>query len=759
MSDDELRLSGGPRTSLSAPGATVLVVEDEESGQMLELCRKRGFNAHSSRSVEEALIAGSQLADRLSGVLFSLSRPGETVLALAHLLGDGRLRNVPVVVAVPAGATALAMQLRQMGALICQREALDERSFEGLIEEARQRRVSIPPNRALGRLVQAARSYAVAEPETKLEHSALEASWGTLLRRASFRIRTPAQAQALAGALSSLCPDPVRRMLGFEELLLNAIEHGNLGIDGRTKQRLLMEGTWALDVERLLAQPQQRDKYVSVDYARGAGEMTFTIRDQGPGFDWRKVMHGGIEADPTAPNGRGIALARQLSFDALEYVDPGNVAIARLRMPGGEPFPGAPASESPPEEESEDSSRQQLEHELLKAHARVDSASDMQRFFDQSGDLMLILEAGIIVRANASFAMLLGHSPEALRGTALVELAHPEDSAQIAREFGQVGLGVTYQSRPFHVRTRCVSGEYLQIEWSGTMTAQGRVFAIGRDVTEIRRAFEELQAKNEAAERTRTMMAAEQVLAGRVLANVRGAGCLDDPAFRYSLSPLDFFNGDIALAARTPSGEMRWILGDFTGHGLGAAVGTIPIASVFYATARKGVPMEDTLRTLNDQLKGLLPPGLFCAAAVMSINPERSVLSLWNGGIPPVVVMSGADASIRRFPSQHLALSILESASIEARFEQIPVAPGDQIFAFSDGLTESANPEGRLFGQEEVERALQQAPPQLRFEAVTEALQRFRGAAHAADDVSLVAYTIGEPAAIADPAAADTGRR
>jgi hypothetical protein len=315
----------------------------------------------------------------------------------------------------------------------------------------------------------------------------------------------------------------------------------------------------------------------------------------------------------------------------------------------------------------------------------------------------------------------------------------------VARELGQVGLGASYHSPAFQVRTRASDGRYFHIEWTGTMTPQGRVYAIGRDVTQIRAAFDAMKSQNDAAERTRKMMAAEQVLAGRVLANVRGAGCLDDPGFRYSLSPLDFFNGDIALAAKTPGGEMRWILGDFTGHGLGAAVGTIPIASVFYATARKGVPMEDTLRTLNDQLKGLLPPGLFCAAAVLCLNAERTVLRLWNGGIPPVVVMSGRDGSIRRFPSQHLALSILDSASIDANFEQIPIAPGDQVFAFSDGLTESADPDGKLFGQDQVEQALLQAPPERRFEAVTEALQRFRKNAAPGDDVSLIAYTIGEP--------------
>ena len=68
------------------------------------------------------------------------------------------------------------------------------------------------------------------------------------------------------------------------------------------------------------------------------------------------------------------------------------------------------------------------------------------------------------------------------------------------------------------------------------------------------------------------------------------------PNIRYLLSPYALFNGDLLLAACTPSGNMHLLLGDFTGHGLPAAVGAMPLAEVFYGMTAKGFGLAETLR-------------------------------------------------------------------------------------------------------------------------------------------------------------------
>jgi serine phosphatase RsbU (regulator of sigma subunit) len=239
----------------------------------------------------------------------------------------------------------------------------------------------------------------------------------------------------------------------------------------------------------------------------------------------------------------------------------------------------------------------------------------------------------------------------------------------------------------------------------------------------------------------------EQVLADKVLANVRRQGCLDAPGIRYVIASLEFFNGDIALAAQTPTGELRWLLGDFTGHGLSAAIGSIPVASAFYATSKKNIPFAEVVATINDMLKGLLPPGLFCAASMLALSPDSSSLSIWNGGLPAVLLRRARDGSLQEFPSQALPLGLVSSAELGVTLEQVAVERGDEIFVYSDGLTEATNTAGELFGGERLEAALRSVSKTGEaFDHLLAKVTAFRGGARASDDVSLVTVTVGETA-------------
>src|SRR5690625_3892413 len=101
----------------------------------------------------------------------------------------------------------------------------------------------------------------------------------------------------------------------------------------------------------------------------------------------------------------------------------------------------------------------------------------------------------------------------------------------------------------------------------------------------------------------------EQTVAKQVFDNIAHSGCLDANNVKYYLSSLAIFNGDIMLAAMRPSGSMMVLLGDFTGHGLPAAVGAMPLAATFYGMVPKGFAMTDILREMNTKLKSILPVG------------------------------------------------------------------------------------------------------------------------------------------------------
>jgi CheY-like chemotaxis protein len=144
-----------------------------------------------------------------------------------------------------------------------------------------------------------------------------------------YSFATLEEADRLAALLGAQCPDPEAAAMGLAELLLNAVEHGNLAIAYQEKARLKREGSWRQEVDRRLRMAQYRDRRATVRMDRSGGRILFTITDQGSGFDWRKFA----DFDPARafdPNGRGIALARKLSFNSVDYAGSGNKVVATV---------------------------------------------------------------------------------------------------------------------------------------------------------------------------------------------------------------------------------------------------------------------------------------------------------------------------------------------------------------------------------------------------------------------------------------------
>lgn len=141
--------------------------------------------------------------------------------------------------------------------------------------------------------------------------------------RTVFELRTPEEAQRAAAEATAPCGASWTLEAALAELLANAIEHGNLQLGFRRKSALIEAGNWEAELARRLAAEPYASRTVRLTRERAGNEWIFEIGDEGEGFDWRRWL----EPDPrrsTAPNGRGIALARELARIELCYLGCGN---------------------------------------------------------------------------------------------------------------------------------------------------------------------------------------------------------------------------------------------------------------------------------------------------------------------------------------------------------------------------------------------------------------------------------------------------
>ena len=147
-----------------------------------------------------------------------------------------------------------------------------------------------------------------------------------------FEFRTLEQARSLAALVAKAAPDPSRVVLGLSELMINAIEHGNLGIGYDRKTELIERGILVDEISRLLELPAFRDRKARLKLRRTTRELSFLIQDDGPGFDWCSYLEMSPER-AFDTHGRGIAMSRLISFDRMEYRGSGNEVLAAISLP------------------------------------------------------------------------------------------------------------------------------------------------------------------------------------------------------------------------------------------------------------------------------------------------------------------------------------------------------------------------------------------------------------------------------------------
>ncbi|MGE3318048.1 MAG: response regulator [Candidatus Berkiella sp.] len=167
------------------------------------------------------------------------------------------------------------------------------------------------------------RELAVALGHSKLLYECVE--------NASFKINNLDQANKISISLAQLFPNPEKVVLGISEILVNAIEHGNLNISYEEKSELNLKSQWKDEIEKRLNMPEYKDKAVTINFAKKKDEIILSVQDEGEGFDYKRYM----EFDPsrsTHNHGRGIAFANNISFDRLEYVGTGNQVNCIVRL-------------------------------------------------------------------------------------------------------------------------------------------------------------------------------------------------------------------------------------------------------------------------------------------------------------------------------------------------------------------------------------------------------------------------------------------
>jgi len=235
-------------------------------------------------------------------------------------------------------------------------------------------------------------------------------------------------------------------------------------------------------------------------------------------------------------------------------------------------------------------------------------------------------------------------------------------------------------------------------------------------------------------------MLAEQKVAKKIYSRVVHEGCLDTPNLKYILSPLSIFNGDLLLAACTPSGGLNILLGDATGHGLPAAIGAVPVSDLFYELTENGATVDEIVLEINSKLKNILPPEFFFCACVCNFSNDYRLFTMWHGGLPDVLIYSAENKKLKHVVrSTNFPLGVVDNVQLKTDVHIFDLSKGDRVYLYSDGITEAKNKEREEFGEERLLSCFEKGKSaDDLFDDILETVNDFRGDEEQSDDLTLL---------------------
>jgi CheY-like chemotaxis protein len=291
----------------------ILVVDDDPVNLEIldKQLKKTGYSVDLAQDGVEAWAMLEKNPEKYDTILLDRMMPGMNGMeVLAKIKKHDLLKIVPVIMQTAKAASEEVIEGLQGGAYYYLTKPFFKAALLGIVKAA---------------LDDYAKYRLLREKANKTVGSF------SLMNKGLYSFHTLEEADTLATIVVNICPVPEKVTLGLSELLINAVEHGNLGLTYEDKSRINEEGQWFLEIEQRLALPDYGSKRATLEVVRAESEIRFSITDEGEGFKWEQYL----EISPERAfdtHGRGIAVSNAMSFNRLEYTGKGNKVLAVVNL-------------------------------------------------------------------------------------------------------------------------------------------------------------------------------------------------------------------------------------------------------------------------------------------------------------------------------------------------------------------------------------------------------------------------------------------
>jgi serine phosphatase RsbU (regulator of sigma subunit) len=209
--------------------------------------------------------------------------------------------------------------------------------------------------------------------------------------------------------------------------------------------------------------------------------------------------------------------------------------------------------------------------------------------------------------------------------------------------------------------------------------------------------------------------------------------------------------GDYCDLIDTPDGGTFFILGDVTGHGIGASLIATMMKTVCSSTFQESSSLENVIKKMNKVLFQAVKRKKHMTAVLGILDPARNMVEFCCAG-HPYPLLRGADGQTRFLEKPQPPLGF--RPNYRWTTQQIALAPGDSLVLYTDGIVEATNLAGESYGFGQLKilvSRLGSLPPDQIISGLLTDLREFTGVSGTEDDVTFCVIQRGANAPTESP--------
>lgn len=185
--------------------------------------------------------------------------------------------------------------------------------------------------------------------------------------------------------------------------------------------------------------------------------------------------------------------------------------------------------------------------------------------------------------------------------------------------------------------------------------------------------------------------------------------------------------------------RIAFLVADVSGKGIPAAMFMMTSKTIIKGYAESGIPVNDVFTVANEKLCESNEAGMFVTAWMGVLELKTGLVEFANAGHNPPLVRhrNGKFEYLRVRPG--LVLAGMED--IKYKKNELKLSAGDEIFLYTDGVTEATNEDDALYGEERLLsflNTLGDISSQEICNAVKKDVSRFVGETPQSDDITML---------------------